>query len=122
MLSKHRLAQTQLVQPDCTTPHQLAQPGPHQPDHYINPRALILGFQPFCSTAAATETALSLSLSHCQDATAGPSLRAPRHWAAGCRSTLLDVVAPALLLIVADPIHTAIPKCVDAGSRQVPHH
>jgi hypothetical protein len=62
MLSNHRLAQTQLVQPDCTTPHQLAQPDPHQPDHYINPRALILGFQPFCSTAAATETALSLSL------------------------------------------------------------
>jgi hypothetical protein len=56
------LAQTQLVQPNRTTLHKSAQPDSHQPDHYINPRAPIEGFQPFCSTTIASETALSLSL------------------------------------------------------------
>jgi hypothetical protein len=68
------LAQTQLVQPNRTTLHKSTQPDSHQPDHYINPRAPIEGFQPFCSTTIASETALSLSLSRRQDAAAGPSL------------------------------------------------
>jgi hypothetical protein len=38
------LVQTQLFLPDRTTPHQLTQPNSHQPNHYINPRANILGF------------------------------------------------------------------------------
>jgi hypothetical protein len=65
------LAQTQLVQSNHTTPNQLTQPDSHQLCHCINPRAPILGFQPFCSTTiAVAETALS----HRQDPATRPSL------------------------------------------------
>jgi hypothetical protein len=109
------LAQTQLVQPDRTNRPSLTHTNPTT----IYPScAPILGFRPFCSTTVAIETVLSLSRR--QDPATGPSHRARRCQTAGFFSTLLDTVAPVLLLVIADPVHTTIHMRVDIGSHRVP--